>query len=155
MKNIIGLDSVKAKELTQSLNDLLANYQLYYQNLRSFHWNVVGPEFFELHEKFEELYNSANEAIDELAERVLTLGDTPLHTWSEYLRVSEIKESQGIKDGKECVSIVLENIKVLLVKEREILSVASDIEDEGTSALMSDYIKEKEKVSWMLSAYLK
>ena len=67
MKNIIGIEDKKAKELVVSLNDLLANYQVFYQNLRGFHWNIKGKEFFELHLKFEELYNDALIKVDEIA----------------------------------------------------------------------------------------
>jgi len=75
--NDIGLKIKDSKELATKLNELLANYQIYYQNLRNFHWNVSGPNFFELHAKFEELYNAATLAIDETAERILTLGERP------------------------------------------------------------------------------
>lgn len=67
--NLIGLDKEKSKELVNHLNDLLANYQIFYQNLRGFHWNVKGSNFFELHAKFEEYYNDAIEKVDEIAER--------------------------------------------------------------------------------------
>ena len=83
MKNLIGIDKEKAKELVIKLNDLLANYQLFYQNLRGLHWNIKGKEFFELHLKFEELYNDAVIKIDEIAERILTLEGEPLHTFSD------------------------------------------------------------------------
>ena len=105
MKNIIGIDKEKANELSRELNDLLANYQLFYQNLRGLHWNIKGKEFFELHVKFEELYNDAVIKVDEIAERILTLEGEPLHTYSDYLQVAEIKEEesdlQSIKDGRD------------------------------------------------------
>lgn len=154
MKNLIGIDTEKADALVSELNDLLANYQLFYQNLRGFHWNIKGKEFFELHLKFEELYNDAVVKIDEIAERILTLGGEPLHTFSDYLDTTEIKEEKGITKGPEGVRIVLENFKVLVNKERVILSLASDANDEGTVSLMSDYITETEKTLWMLASYL-
>ncbi|WP_276388380.1 Dps family protein [Eudoraea chungangensis] len=154
MKNLIGIDSKKADTLVSELNDLLANYQLFYQNLRGFHWNIKGKEFFELHLKFEELYNDAVVKIDEIAERILTLGGEPLHTFSDYLDTAEIIEEKGITKGPEGVKIVLENFKVLVNKERIILSLASDANDEGTVSLMSDYITETEKTLWMLASYL-
>jgi starvation-inducible DNA-binding protein len=80
MNNLIGIDKEKATELSQKLNQLLADYQLFYQNLRGLHWNIKGKEFFELHLKFEEYYNDAVVKVDEIAERILTLGGEPLHT---------------------------------------------------------------------------
>ncbi len=76
-RNAIGLEIEESKVLVEKLNELLANYQIYYQNLRNFHWNVSGPNFFELHAKFEELYTAANLGVDETAERILTLGSRP------------------------------------------------------------------------------
>jgi starvation-inducible DNA-binding protein len=154
MQNLIGIDKEKALELSIKLNDLLANYQLFYQNLRGFHWNIKGQEFFELHEKFEELYDDAVVKIDEIAERILTLGSEPLHTFTDYLSVSQIKEAKSVSNGRDGVSAVVDNYSTLISKERAILSLAGDAEDEGTASLMSDYITETEKTLWMLNAYL-
>jgi len=154
MKNLIGIDLKKSEKLVNNLNDLLANYQMFYQNLRGFHWNIKGKEFFELHLKFEELYNDAVLKVDEIAERVLTLDGTPLHTFEDYLKVSKIKSAKGVFDGKASVKTILENFSVLLKKERQILDLASKANDEGTVALMSDYITQTEKTMWMLNAYL-
>ena len=154
MKNFIGINKEKAEQLTTKLNDLLANYQIYYQNLRGFHWNIKGREFFELHAKFEELYNDARIKIDEIAERILTLGSTPSHTMSSYVSSASIQECTHVTDGVKAVEITATNLGVLVEKERIILSEAADADDEGTVTLMSDYITEQEKVLWMLHAYL-
>jgi starvation-inducible DNA-binding protein len=155
MKKLIGLDKEKTLVLRDKLNDLLADYQLFYQNLRGLHWNIKGKEFFELHVKFEEFYNDAIIKIDEIAERILTLEGEPLHTYSAYLKASEIKEEKSVTDGVKGVEIIIKNFGVLILKEREILSLASDANDEGTVSLMSDYITQTEKTLWMLNAYLK
>lgn len=155
MKNLIGLDKEKTLVLRDKLNGLLADYQLFYQNLRGLHWNIKGKEFFELHVKFEEFYNDAIIKIDEIAERILTLEGEPLHTYSAYLKASEIKEEKSVTDGVKGVEIIIKNFGVLILKEREILSLAADAEDEGTVSLMSDYITQTEKTFWMLNAYLK
>ncbi len=154
-KNQIGLDADKAKKLSEKLNLLLANYQLFYINARGFHWNITGEKFFELHLKFEELYTDALLKVDEIAERILTLGNTPLHTFSDYTKHSKIKEVKDVTEGKQAVKKVLEGFTTLLELEREILSLSADANDEGTNALMSDYIREQEKSVWMYSAYLK
>ncbi|UZD20942.1 DNA starvation/stationary phase protection protein [Algoriphagus halophytocola] len=153
--NDIGLEIKESKVLTEKLNDLLANYQIYYQNLRNFHWNVTGPNFFELHAKFEELYNAANEAVDETAERILTLGARPLSSYQEYIEKASIKEAKEVTDPLKMVEIVKNNMNTLLKLERDTLEAAGESGDEGTASLMSDYITAKEKVVWMLSAYLK
>ena len=150
----IGLNAKETNVLTDRLNDLLANYQIFYMNVRGFHWNIRGDKFFELHAKFEELYTDSLTKIDEIAERILTLGNTPVHSFSQYLKTSDVKEETNISEGLKAVSSVLENLKTLLVKERELLKLANDADDEGTSALMSDYIREQEKLVWMYSSFL-
>ena len=155
MKNVVGIDKKKAKQLNKVLNQLLADYELFYQNLRGFHWNIKGREFFELHTKFEELYNDAFVKIDEIAERILTLEGEPLHTYTDYLKVSKIKEAKNVTDGVEGVRIIVANFSTLITTERKILDLAGEANDEGTVSLMSDYISETEKTLWMLNSYLK
>lgn len=155
MKNLIGIDSKKAKNLSKELNNLLANYQLFYQNLRGLHWNIKGKEFFELHLKFEELYDDAVLKVDEIAERILTLEGEPLHTFTDYLKTAKITEVNHVTNGIEGVKIVINNFQTLIELERIILSLAADAEDEGTVSLMSDYISQTEKTLWMLNSYLK
>lgn len=152
--NRIGLNIDKSKLLSEKLNNLLANYQLFYMNTRGFHWNIKGDNFFELHLKFEELYNDSLIKIDEIAERILTLGYTPLHTYTDYSEVATIKAAKGVSDGKQAIKVILDGYEKLLPLERELLELAANSNDEGTNALMSDYIREQEKSVWMYSAYL-
>lgn len=156
MENLsdIGLDTKRSKELAGLLNDLLANYSAFYQNVRGYHWNVRGDKFFELHLKFQELYNDLLLKIDDVAERILTLGHTPQHKYTEYIRQSSIAESNEVSDGKRAIAEILSAFKILLTKQRHILALSSEISDEGTNAQMSDYIREQEKLVWMYSAYL-
>lgn len=156
MENLtnIGLERSDSKQTAEKLNELLANYHIYYQNLRGFHWNIKGVHFFQLHAKFEELYNYALTQIDVLAERILTIGQQPLHTFSDYVRVSTIKEVTNVSDDKGTVEATHENLTILLNIEREILAMASKSGDEGTVALMSEDINENEKTLWMLKAFL-
>lgn len=153
--NDIGLEIKESKVLVKKLNNLLASYEIYYQNLRNFHWNITGPNFFELHAKFEELYNEATLAIDETAERILTLGERPYSSFSEYIENSVITEAKEVEGAKKMVEIIRDNLNALLSLERSVLETAGDQGDEGTVTLMSDYISAKEKTVWMLSAYLK
>lgn len=153
--NTIGLEEKKSEQLATKLNKLLANFQLFYMNARGFHWNIKGEKFFELHLKFEELYTDALVKIDEVAERVLTLGYTPMHSFTDYVKASSIKESKNISDGKKAVQLVVDGFQELLILERELLALSADTKDEGTNALMSDYIREQEKTVWMYSSFLK
>lgn len=153
-RNTIGLDVQKSQGLADKLNKLLADYQVFYMNVRGFHWNIRGEKFFELHLKFEELYNNLILKVDEVAERILTLNHTPVHSYGEYLRLTDISEERNISDGGAAVAAILKSFKTVIVKQRELLALSSEAEDEGTNALMSDYIREQEKLVWMYSAYL-
>jgi starvation-inducible DNA-binding protein len=157
MENLtdLGLEQGSNQELAEKLNELLANYHIYYQNLRSFHWNIKGPNFFSLHAKFEELYTGALTKIDEVAERILTLGHTPLHTFTDYIRVSSIRESQNVSGDRETVSATIDNITQIIQLEREILRLAGESNDEGTLGLISTDLNEQEKTHWMMRAFLK
>lgn len=146
--------NTKNQVVAEKLNYLLADYQIYYQNLRGLHWNVKGNMFFMLHEKYEELYNQASEVIDEIAERILMLGGQPFHTFGEYLKNAELQEAVNVSDGKEGVEIVLNNTKYFLKRFNEILAQAQEAGDEGTAGLMSEWIGFAEKQIWMLKSYL-
>lgn len=150
----IGLNIEQSAELITKLNQLLANYQIFYMNVRGFHWNVAGVEFFVLHEKFEELYTDLLEKVDALAERVLTLGGQPDHAFSKYIQVSDIKEVTNVKDGKACVHHTVVGYSALIEQQRALLNLANEADDEGTLSLLSEYITEQEKLVWMLNAYL-
>lgn len=154
MKNQIGLDNTKSKALVKKLNTLLATYQIFYMNSRGFHWNIKGPNFFELHLKFEEIYNDLLLKVDEIAERILTLGGSPDHSFSVYLKASKVSEVKNVSNGEKAVNNILSSLETVLNLERKILTLASDADDEGTTALMSDYIREQEKLVWMFSSYL-
>ncbi|MBJ6119408.1 DNA starvation/stationary phase protection protein [Pontibacter sp. BT310] len=150
----IGLQKEDSKQIADKLNELLANYHLYYQNLRGFHWNIKGVNFFQLHAKFEELYNTALTRIDAIAERILTVGQQPLHTFSDYLRVSTIKEAANLSSDKDTINTTHQNLTAILNLEREIMSLAAETGDEGTISLLSEDINENEKTLWMLNAFL-
>lgn len=155
MKNSIGIETHQADQLVERLNDLLANYMVFYQNARGLHWNIRGEKFFELHLKFEELYTDLLLKVDEVAERILTLGGEPLHTFSEYIRVSSVQPVSHVSRPDESVRAVLDAFQILLLKQRDLLDLSAEAGDEGTNALMSDYIRVQEKLVWMYSAYLR
>ncbi|UOB18046.1 Dps family protein [Abyssalbus ytuae] len=152
--NSLGLDEKKAKKLMEDLNNLLANFQTYYQNLRGIHWNIRGKRFFDLHVKFEELYNDSQIKIDLIAERILTLGGTPLHTFDDYIKASKVPVGKNVSVDEKAVKLVVDSLTELLKIEREILEDSDKADDEGTNAMMSDFIKEQEKTVWMMKAWL-
>ena len=152
--NKIGLDKAKIKLLADKLNNLLANYMMFYQNTRGLHWNIKGDKFFELHLKFEELYTNLLLKVDEVAERILTLGAIPLHTFEDYKSTSKIKSVKNLSDGKKGIQTILDAFETVIIEQRELLNLSADAGDEGTNALMSDYIREQEKLVWMYSSYL-
>lgn len=151
---IIGLNKDKAKKLTNSLNELLANFQVYYQSLRGLHWNIKGKSFFELHVKFEEFYTDSQEKIDLIAERILTLEGQPLHTFEDYTKLAKVPVGKNVSKDTEAVSLVINSLAELLKIERIILAEADEANDEGTNSMMSDFIAEQEKTIWMLNSWM-
>lgn len=150
----LQLDPKSTKKTVDGLQELLANLQLYYTNLRGYHWNVKGEMFFGAHERFEAFYDDTADKVDEVAERILMLGGVPAHNFSDYLKVSTIKESGVVNDHKEIVKLILDALKVLIGLERKVLETASEGDDEGTVALLGDFISGQEKTIWMLTALL-
>ena len=152
--NSIGLDVAKSKSLSNDLNKLLANFQTYYQNLRGIHWNIKGKRFFDLHVKFEELYTDANLKVDEIAERILTLGGVPLHTFEDYSKNAKVPVGKNITKDEDAIRLIVDSLTELLVIERDILDASDEASDEGTNAMMSEFITEQEKTVWMMKAWL-
>ena len=149
----LGLDEKKTSNTVQELNILLADYHLYYQKLRNYHWNVIGKNFFDLHEKFEELYDDAKIKVDEIAERILTLRYQPTSNLSEYLEKSNLKESKSDLSDSQMIKNLLADHGTILKQMRKVVDVAEKGGDEGTIDLIGAYIRELEKTSWMLDAW--
>ncbi len=152
--DFLGLDNAKVQPVAQALNQLLADYQVFYANLRGFHWNVRGKGFFTLHEAYEKLYNTVAEQVDEVAERILQLGERPENRYSEYLKVSNLKEDGFEREGRHALDRVLDTLKTLIAQERAIIELANEASDDVTAALMGDYLKGQEKLVWMLLSFL-
>jgi starvation-inducible DNA-binding protein len=139
----------------ETLNKLLANYQMHYQNLRGLHWNIKGPQFFELHAKFEELYTTSAQDIDDLAERILALEGHPLHTYSDYMDQAKINVVKDVSESEAAVRTVISDLNEIMSVEEEALSAATENHDEGTADMITGMIKEHEKTLWMFRSYLK
>lgn len=150
----IGLTEKEVKPIVDQLNDLLANYHIHYQKLRGCHWNVKGSNFFTLHAKFEELYTNAQQTIDDLAERILTLGKPPHSTFTDYIKVSELKEinTVGMSD-MQLVEAIMDDFARLIDMEREIMITTAEAGDDGTNDLVNSFMQFKEKNNWMLRSF--
>ncbi len=153
--NEIGLEVSSKDQTIDLINQLLADYQVYFQNLRGFHWNIQGPNFFTLHEKFEELYGEASDNIDMIAERVLILGGVPLHSLEEYVAHSNIDSLTHVTTDREAVSSIKANNQVLIADLRKLIEAASQQGDEGTADMATEVLRSLEKNVWMLGAYLR
>ncbi|PVW15772.1 Dps family protein [Marixanthomonas spongiae] len=149
----LNLDKEKINATAKELNVLLADYHLYYQKLRNFHWNIVGRNFFDLHEKFEEMYDDAKLKVDEIAERILTLRFQPVSNYTDYLEMSNLKESPSRTDDTKMVKILLEDHGKILNQMRAVIDKAEKAGDEGTIDMVGGYIGDIEKISWMLDAW--
>lgn len=150
----ISLASTDMNKIVEQLNTLLSGYHVFYTNVRGYHWNVRGSDFFTLHVKFEELYTALQIQIDAIAERILMLQGTPLHAYSDFLKISSIKEDKNVSDQRACVQGVLTGLTMTIAKERELIDLADELDDQGTADLLTAYIQEQEKLVWMYNAYL-
>jgi len=149
----LNLDKEKTIKTANELNILLADFHLYYQKLRNFHWNIVGKSFFDLHIKFEEMYDDAKLKVDEIAERILTLRFQPVSNYSEYLKSSNLKEAPSELNDIEMVKTLLEDHRLMIQQMRKVVENANAAGDEGTIDLIGSFIAEIEKTSWMLDAW--
>lgn len=150
----LGYNKKDTSEIIEQLNLLIASYHVHYQKLRNFHWNVTGRDFFDLHEKFEELYNFSKVNIDDLAERVRVFGATPLARLSDYLEVAKIQEPDGIPAPTEMVDQVLSDFEILLSQMINVLEKANDLGDVSTIDLVNSMVKSTEKYYWMFTSWM-
>ena len=150
---ITGLNEQRVEKVVSGLADLLANFQVYYTNLRNFHWNIKGKSFFVMHSKYEEMYNEAAVVIDDIAERLLQLGAKPESKFSEYLKVAQIEEAGDVKRGREARELIFGYHKLLIAKEREVIAAAEEANDVVTADFLTGLLKGQEKLVWMLTAY--
>lgn len=153
--NYLNIDQDKTKDTAKALNQLLADYSMYYQKIRNFHWNITGENFFDLHIKFEEMYEDAQEKVDTIAERLVTIGYKPASNYSEYIKMAAIEESASEIKDKEMVKRLLEDHLTLLKQMDKVAQIAEKANDNGTEDLMDGFTEELEETTWMLTAWLK
>ena len=136
------------------LNQLLSDFHLYYQNTRGAHWNIKGPRFFELHAKFEELYTEALTNIDEIAERILTIGGRPDHTLETYLEKSNIQSIKDESKDENLVKMIVDNLEKLIAQENKVKELAVEAGDNETEDMMIGLVNTQEKTLWMFNSWL-
>jgi len=141
-------------EVVTDIKKLLADLQMQYHNLRNYHWNVTGPSFYILHEKFEELYTDVAVKVDETAERILALGQKPGTSIQDSLSLSDIEDGSGLVSAEAMIEAIISGNDILIKDVSKILSVAGNSEDEGTVDTFSSYLTELQKINWMLKAFL-
>lgn len=146
----IGLSDNHRENMAEELSTVLADSYTLYLQTHNFHWNVTGPQFRELHLMFEEQYTELAVAVDDLAERIRTLGFTAPGTYSEFARRANIKEVDGVPEASEMVRILTASNETVVRSCRVALSLAQDGDDESTAALIGDRMRVHEKTAWML-----
>ena len=149
----LNLNEARVANVVTALQNLLADFQIYYTNLRGFHWEIKGRGFFVLHEKFESLYDDTATKVDEIAERILTLGGTPENKYSGYLKLARIPEVSGVTSSHEAVDNILNTYKHFIAEERKLIDLANEANDAVTADMLTGYLKEQEKMIWMLVAF--
>lgn len=149
----LGYSKLETAEIVDALNKLLANYSVHYQKLRNYHWNVKGPDFFDIHEKFEQQYNVAQVAIDDIAERIRVFGQTPHSTMRDFIEHSDIKETGANLTSLQMVKEILKDYNILLESMFQLIEVAIQNGDSGTEDMVKRFVKSTEKNHWMLSAF--
>lgn len=150
----LGYNKDESEKIVGSLNKLLANYHLHFQKLRNFHWNVKGSDFFDLHEKFEELYDESFSNIDLIAERIRVFGMTPYSLMKEYLQHADIEEVGTDLSSREMVEEVLRDFQILVDNMNECAIKVADLGDTATEDMLIAFIKSLELHHWMLSSFI-
>lgn len=149
----IGLKEGSRKGVAKILNALLADEYVLYTKTRNFHWNVTGPHFNDLHKFFESQYEALDGIIDEIAERVRAIDETPIATLSEFLVKSRIKEPTGNLKAKEMIECLLEDHEAIICQMREdIDDVGGKFHDSGNQDEITGWMEQHEKMAWMLRA---
>ncbi|SIR82551.1 starvation-inducible DNA-binding protein [Peribacillus simplex] len=141
------------KKLGTLVNKEIANFSVLYTKIHNYHWFVNGPHFFELHQKLEELYKEVTSNYDELAERLLAIGEKPVATLKEYMELTTIEEATGNENTEDMVQSVINDFEKLSEEFLEIIEVAEE-EDPVTADMLTGMKKSLNKHAWMLRAYL-
>lgn len=141
-------------DVTQALNKQVANWMVLYIKLHHYHWFIKGRHFFTLHEKFEELYEEASQNIDELAERILSIGGSPVSTMKDSLQLASISEAEGNIEEEGMVKSVISDFEKMSGELEDGIKTAEDAGDDGTADMFIGIKQSLSKHIWMLKAFL-
>lgn len=140
--------------VVNELNLLLADSLVLNMKLHHFHWRVEGPGFFQLHHKFEELYDYLSDMQDEVAERILMIQGVPLATLKQAMAVSRVEEIEEVPAARDMVQILKGDLETLRVNVQKAIAVAEEAEDRGSANLLDPTLDTLDKELWMLGAFL-
>lgn len=148
----IGIDTPAREAIADGLKHLLADSYTLYLQTHNFHWNVTGPQFRELHLLFEEHYTELATAVDEIAERIRTLGVAAPGTYAEFAEITRVQEVSGVPAADAMVEQLRLGHEQVVRTARGVLREAQNADDESSAALISDRMRVHEKTAWMLRA---
>lgn len=149
------MKSMSQEKVSTILNKQIANWSVLFIKLHNYHWFVKGPQFFTLHDKFEELYTEAAAHIDELAERLLALKGSPVATMKEFLEISSVQEAQQNETADDMVKNIVNDFDTLIEELKEGMEAADSLGDETTADMLLAIHQSLEKHNWMLRSFLK
>lgn len=142
------------QKLVDFLNQLLANYFVMYVKLHRYHWYVQGKHFFQLHDKFEEMYQMFAKDLDELAERILMIHGRPFATMEKFIKETTLIEANADNTEEEMINQLIEDYQQIITEiVEEGIEKASNVDDEPTIDLLVAFQTQLEKYVWMLNAY--
>lgn len=150
----IGIPEADRKAIADALSRLLADTYTLYLMTHNFHWNVTGPMFRTLHLMFEEQYTEMATAVDEIAERIRTLGYPAPGTYRDFGKLTSLKEPEGVPAAEDMIVKLVEGNEAVVRTCREALPLAQEGNDESTASLISDRLRVHEKTAWMLRSLL-
>lgn len=146
----IGINKKNREKVAEGLKILLADSYTLYLQTHNFHWNVTGPQFRDLHLMFEEQYTELATAVDDIAERIRTLGVSAPGTYKAFAELSTIQEVEGVPEAQEMTRTLMQNHELVVKTCRDVLKLAEEADDESSLALVSDRMRIHEKTAWML-----
>lgn len=156
MKTDIGIKEQDSKVIAGLLNKLLSDENVLYTKARNAHWNIEGPDFHAQHLFFESLYTELAEIIDEVAERVRSVGHYAVGTMKEFLELTQLTEMKYKKnDSKGYISELLNDYESIIISLREDIKLAEDHHDAGTEDFLVGLLEKHEKTAWMLRSHLR
>ncbi|MCA5004648.1 Dps family protein [Sphingobacterium bovistauri] len=155
MKTNIGIKEKDTAAVTAILNKLLADHNVLYTKARNAHWNVVGPDFHAQHLFFETIYDALAETIDEIAERVRSIGHYAVGSLKEFLDLTQLSEDKPTKnDSQSYIKALLNDFESVIISIRGDLEKVEKTGDAGTEDFLVGIMEAHEKTAWMLRSHL-